>query len=258
MSQLLGYGFVSDSDQSLKTKTSGKFGGNFGNAYLSKFAYNPNVAKPGEPVRDAIEVVVSIGDKDYKEWFSPINKVFDKNNTEINDHTSPEYINGFNTLIVQQGGTITHYLKAVGVSEDAIKNAFSTPSASFGEYAQRICSLLPLGYEKKAVDVFLEYQWGFGKKSDGSLNDKTFPTLPKNMKGGYFIVPAQPGVWNEIKDEEKGLSYQNSNAQKHPFERDVNFMKGHKGTQQVLGGSPAINPMSGTPSNGGATTGPTW
>jgi hypothetical protein len=43
MSQLQGYGFVSDSDESLKTKSGARFGGNFGVAFLTKFAYNTNV-----------------------------------------------------------------------------------------------------------------------------------------------------------------------------------------------------------------------
>jgi hypothetical protein len=38
--QLMGYGYVSDSDESLQTKSGGNFGGNFGNARLMRFAYN--------------------------------------------------------------------------------------------------------------------------------------------------------------------------------------------------------------------------
>jgi hypothetical protein len=37
-------------------------------------------------------------------------------------------------------------------------------------------------FETRALDVFLEYQWDFGKKADGTLNDKTYAQLPKNMK----------------------------------------------------------------------------
>jgi hypothetical protein len=71
------------------------------------------------------------------------------------------------------------------------------------------------------------------------------------MKGGYFIVAAQPGVWVEKKDENGNLEdgklvYVNSNGQKHPFERDANFMSSNKGTQQVMGGAPAASPMGAT------------
>jgi hypothetical protein len=243
MSQLQGYGFVSDSDESLKTKSGAKFGGNFGVATLTKFAYNSNVAKEGQAPREAIELEVTVGERSYKEWINPVDRVVDKNNAEIADKASAEYIAGFNALIVQQNATVTHYLKAVGVTEEALRAAFATAPVSFADYAQRICSLLPIGYDKKPLDLFLEYQWNFGKKQDGTLQDKTYPTLPKNMKGGYFIVGAQPGVWVEKREEDGKLTYVNSNGQKHPFERDANFMSSNKGTQQVLGGAPAASPM---------------
>jgi hypothetical protein len=248
MSQLQGYGFVSDSDESLKTKSGAKFGGNFGVATLTKFAYNSNVAKEGQAPREAIELEVTVGERSYKEWINPVDRVVDKNNAEIADKASAEYIAGFNALIVQQNATVTHYLKAVGVTEEALRAAFATAPVSFADYAQRVCSLLPIGFDKKPLDLFLEYQWNFGKKADGSLQDKTYPTLPKNMKGGYFIVPAQPGVWVEKKDENGNLEdgklvYINSNGQKHPFERDANFMSSNKGTQQVMGGPAAASPM---------------
>jgi hypothetical protein len=261
MSQLQGYGFVSDSDESLKTKTGARFGGNFGVAFLTKFAYNANVAKEGQPAREAIELEVTVGERSYKEWINPVDRVVDKNNAEITDKTSQAYIDGFNTLIVQQNATVTHYLKAVGVTEEALKVSFANPVHSFVDYATRICALLPLGYDKKPLDLFLEYQWNFGKKADGSLQDKTYTTLPKNMKGGYFIVPAQPGVWVEKKDEngqlEDGkLVYVNSNGQKHPFERDANYMSSNKGTQQVMGASATASPMGAMGAT--AATSSTW
>ena len=258
MSQLLGYGFTSDSDEGLKSRTGGKFGLNAGNCVLAKFAYNANVAKAGQEPREAIEVVVKVGDREYKDWINPVSRVMDKNNVEITDKTSPEYINGFNTAIVQQNATVIHYLKSVGVTEDTLKAAFATPVFAFSEYAQRVCSLLPIGYDKRPLDLFLEYQWNFGKKEDGTFNDNTYATLPKNMKGGYFIVPAQPGVWVESRGEDGSLSFKNSNGQKHPFERDANYMNSNKGTQQVLGQVPTANAgfSAGamTPGNGAAAT----
>jgi hypothetical protein len=235
MSQVQGYGFVSDSDESLKTKGGAKFGGNFGVATLAKFAYSPNVAKDGQEPREAIEIEVKVGERSYKEWVNPVSRVVDKNNAEITDKASAEYIAGFNALMVQQNATVTHYLKSVGVTEESLRAAFATPVLSFADYAARVCSLLPIGYNSKPLDLFLEFQWNFGKKQDGGLNDKTYPTLPKNMKGGYFITPAHPGVWVEERGEDQSLCYKNSNGQKHPFERDANFMTGNKGTQQVLG-----------------------
>ena len=255
MSQLQGYGYVSDSDESLKTKSGAKFGGNFGVATLAKFAYSPNVAKAGQEPREAIEIEVKVGDRSYKEWINPVSRVVDKNNAEITDKASAEYIAGFNALIVQQNATVTHYLKAVGVTEEGLKASFANPVVSFADYAARVCALLPIGYDKKPLDLFLEYQWNFGKKQDGGLNDKTYPTLPKNMKGGYFIVPAQPGVFVEKRSEDQSLSYENSNGQKHPFERDANFMTGNKGTQQVLGQTAGPASVMGAPAIAGNPNG---
>lgn len=246
MSQLKGYGFVSDTDESLETKTGAKFGGNFGVAFLTKFAYSPNVAKEGQEPREAIELVVKVGEREYKDWINPITKVVDKNNVEITDRTSQAFIDGYNLLITQQNAVVVHYLKSVGVTEETIAQVLSTPVASFADYATRICSLLPIGFDKKPLDLFLEYQWNFGKKADNSPQDKTYPTLPKNMKGGYFIIGALPGVWAESREEDGKLCYVNSNGQKHPFQRSADFMKSNKGTQQVFGqaAQPQANPMA--------------
>lgn len=243
--QVMGYGFVSDTDESLKTKSGSRFGLNSGVCFLTKFAYSPNVAKEGDDPREAIEVVVKVGDNEFRDWINPVSRVVDKNNVEITDKTSAAYINGFNALMIQQNATVTHYLKATGVTEDMLKAAFATPVNSFAEYAQRVCSLLPPNYTVKPLDVFLEYQWNFGTNKDGQPNTKTFPTLPKNMKGGYFIVPAQPGVWTEHFDEKGTLEYRNSSGQKHPFFRDSNFMESNKGKQQVFGqAATATGPMA--------------
>lgn len=262
MSELMSYGYVSDTDESLVSKPGAKFGGNFGVATLAKFAFNPNAAKEGDPVREAIEIVVMVGERKYNEWLNPVTRVVDKDNNEITDKTSEAYKNGFNALMIQQNATATHILKAVGVSEDSLKAIFATPIQGFADYATRLCSILPLGFDKKPLDVFLEYQWNLSKKQDGTLNEKTYPTLPKNMKGGTYLVPAQPGVWTEVVAEDGALSYENSNKQKHPFFRDANFMSSRKGTQQVLGLLPpsamAGGAMTQAPAGNAATAASPW
>ena len=258
MSGLMGYGYISDSDESLKSKTGGKFGLNVGNCFLAKFAYSANVAKEGQEPREAIEVTVTIGDREYREWINPVTKVVDSNNVEITDKTSKEYVNGYNALMIQQNATVTHYLKSVGVTEDGLKAALAVPPTSFAEYATKLMSTLPIGFDKRPVDVFLEYQWNFGKKADGSFHTETYPTLPKNMKGGYFIVPAQPGIWKEARTEDGSLIYQNSNEVPHPIAKDANFMKSNKGTKQVAGQVAGVGAATAmTPGNGAAAT-TTW
>jgi hypothetical protein len=256
--QKIGYGYVADNDESLKSKSGGKFGGNFGSCFLTNFKYNPNISKESsDEVRPAIEVTVKVADREYKTWINPVTQV-SVNNVMTTDLTSPEAIKEFNKAITQQNAVVTHYLKAVGVSPESLKNALMNGFSSFEEYAQKVCSLLPVGFDKKPLDVFLEYQWNFGKKQDGSLNDKTYPTLPKNMLGGYFIVPAQAGVFNPVIAEDGSLSYVNNVGVAHPFERDSSFMTGKKGTQQVLGQSSSESAMSSGIPTPAAPTESSW
>ena len=243
--QIQGYGYTSDNDEALKTKSGGKFGLNAGNAVLAKFAYNPNTAKEGQPVREALEITVKVGDRDYPIWISPITKVYVKN-VEVTDFSTPEAVAAVNAEMTQQQAVITHIVKSVGVTDAQLQAALSaSPVTSFADYATRLVSLLPAGFETRALDVFLEYQWDFGKKADGTLNDKTYATLPKNMKGGYFIVPAQNGVWVEEKAPDGALSYKNANGAVHPIEKDASFMEGNKGTQQVAGQATKVTPNAG-------------
>lgn len=257
---LNGYGYVSDNDESLGSKTGGKFGLNAGNCFLTKFAYNPNVAKAGEPVREAIEIVVQIGDRKYMDWISPITQVYVKKVKIMAPFTDPAAIEEYNAQLTQQGAIVTHYLKAVGGNEEALKASLSaSPILTFADYATRVCALFPTGFQNIPLDVFLEYQWEFGKKEDGSFNDKTYATLPKNMKGGHFIVKAQPGTWTE--DREGGaLKYKNATGAEHPLFKTKDFMESKKGYQQIEGQEGPANAAGNTafaPTPGAAQTS-TW
>jgi len=258
MPQIQGYGYTSDTDEGLKSKSGGKFGLNAGNSTLVKFAYNPNTSKEGDTVREALEITVKVGDRDFPMWISPITRVYIKN-VEVSEFTTAEAINALNAERMQQQAVVTHILKSVGVTDAQIQGALGSNIASFADYVTRLCSLLPAGFENRALDVFLEYQWDFSKKADGTLNDKTYPTLPKNMKGGRFIEPAQPGVWIEERAADGALSYKNSNGQLHPIAKDSSFMEGNKGTQQIVGqaNKPATAPGI-APIAPGAATSSNW
>jgi hypothetical protein len=43
-------------------------------------------------------------------------------------------------------------------------------------------------FETRALDVFLEYQWDFGKKADGTLNDKNLCSIAKEHEGGFTLL----------------------------------------------------------------------
>ena len=126
---------------------------------------------------------------------------------------------------------ITHTLKALGVTEEQIMAKFAVPANSFAEFANNLVSLLPADFKTRPIDVFLEYQWNIADEQD-----RTFLQFPKNMKGGGFLCPAQPGVWKEERID-GALSYVNQNGLKHPFTRDKNYMESNKAIQQFAGGN---------------------
>lgn len=243
------YKYVSDTDESLKTKSGGQFGLNPG-AFLTGFEWKEDTSSDGE-VKGRGEIVFTIGDKEYKIGVFPINKIFAKDGSELTDVDTEEYQTKFAAEASQQSGLLTHVLKAVGVSEEAIKGAFLKTDGELKDLIIALAETLPVGYNKKPVDLFLEYQWSFGKKEDGSLLDVTYPVVPKNMKGGYFVTAAQPGTWTEKRTPE-GLFYVNEKNEKHPIWKTKSFMDSNKGKQQKLSDT-----VQQTPSTHQATTSPT-
>ncbi len=240
----VGYGYVSDTDESLQSKTGGHFGGNFGSVFLSKFSFVPSVTKEGGEVSEPVlQAVFMIGDKEVKYGIRAVNAVY-INNVKVTDFSSPEAQSARKAELMQNGAVITHILKAVGVTEEAIKVALSTPFASFEEFAKKVESLLPVGYQNIPLDLFMEYQWNFATKQDGTSYDKTYPIVPKNMKGGYWLVKARPGKWEATTDDKGNLIYVNQDGASHPFTRTKDFMESNKGKQQVAGQETKSGPMA--------------
>ncbi len=238
----MGFGYQDDTDEELKSKGGGsKFGLNQG-VFVTKFEYNPSAGADGAAA-NAIDVHIQIGEKEQRVRIYEVTRVFDKNNNEISDKTSEEFVKGYNTQQIQNSAVITHILKAFRSEED-VKTAMSAGFTSFTDWAKVCQGLMPTGFEKIPVDVFLEYQWTISKGQD-----RTYLQLPKNMKGGYWICKAQPGgPFKEQRAENGTLSYVNEGGIEHPFTRDQSFMDGHKGIQQVEGEA------SGAAISGGAAT----
>jgi hypothetical protein len=245
--QAYGYGFVSDSDESLLSKSGGNFGGNFGIVYIRKgeFIANTNADKPEEPVSPCLEFTFLIGDRETKYRVRPVTSVY-INNERTSDFSSDAAKTALKAELSQNNACVVHILKALGVTEEAVKNTFSSPIRDFNDYAAKVVSLLPVGYQNIPLDLFMEYQWTLGTKADGSPQEKTYPTIPKNMKGGYWLVKAEPGKWEESEDEKGGLIYVNESGKLHTFKRDKAYMDSPKGTQQFLGQSSGTK-GSGTP-----------
>lgn len=223
--QKMGFGYQDDNDESLKGKSiDGVFGLNQ-NVRLTHFAYNPNAGKD-ESLADAIDITITIGSSEQRRRIYDITKVYDKNNNEITDTNSQEFIDGYNEEWKHNSAMITHLLKAF-VSEEVIKQALNQPLASFADWANVVTALLPQGFETKPLDVFLEYQWNIPEGKD-----QTYLQLPKNMKGGYWVCPAQPGEFSSDVNAEGALVYVNGQGAEHPFTRNKAFMESNKAKRQ--------------------------
>lgn len=242
----IGFGFQSDEDESLKSKSGfGLFGLNTG--VIQKFEYTPaSKDDTGRELSEQISVEIKIGESVLKQWWMPVNKVFGKNGEEL-DSTHPDYTKGYNEQMKHFKSVMTHYLKTF-ISEEALKAAFSTPISSFGDFAKLVCTLMaPAVAEAKPIDVFLQYQW---KIKEG--NTMTFLELPKNLKDGSFITASMKpvGAWKEVRNAE-GLSYVDDAGNVHRFKRSKSYLESPKAIQQKEGQE---NSSAGNAMNTGAST----
>ena len=233
---------VSDNDKSLSGGNGGNWG-NFGlnqNAKLVKLAYNNE-----QEAWQSVDVTVLVGSENKKfmsRYFVP-NKVFGKNGQL---HEGDEgYEKAMATAFNQLMGMTVHLVKSTGVSQEAIEKAVAKAKATdFEGWAEAVLGLTNVTEDAPAdVDVFLQYQWTIKEGQD-----KTYLELPKNMKDGYWIVPATNGTFKEVK--EGGLSYVTAEGKKHPFVKNENFMESNKAIQQ--GGETTedtSSPFSAAPAN---------
>ena len=251
MSNQMLFGSVNDRGEEFKGKEGGNynFGLNHGN--FTELSFNPNAGKDGT-AGNAVDININVGGKEFKRRIYEVTRVYDKDGNQILDTNSEEYIKKYNQEMRQAMATITHAVKATGVTQEQIDTAFKTPVTTFTDWVNIILSLIPVNYKERELDVFLEYQW---KISDGQ--DKTYLQLPKNMKGGYWLTGAvKPiGDWKEqrqwvetdengVQKSIKGLRYVDEMSNVHPFTRSQNFMESPKANQQVDGASNATSVLS--------------
>lgn len=191
---------------------------------------------------NAVDIHVTIADRDYRmRLFEATGALFGKKNAKINPGEE-----GYDDLYFEDMGqkiaVIKHALKAVGVPDDVVVKVSKTlDPTKIVEGIKALVDLVPAEFQKRPVDVFLEYQWEIADEQD-----RTYPTLPKNMKGGRFLAPATTpvGSWKEVRND-KGLSYVDDAGNVHIFDRSADFMDSNKGTVQGVGAptkaSDAIN-----------------
>lgn len=235
------YGYK-DSGELAPGKQGGKFGLNTG-AHVTKFEYNPNSGKDGA-AGDGLDFTVQIGEKEFKNRFFPISKVY-KDNVELTNKNSPEYKEEFEKALGQFNAVISDIVKCF-VSEEELKAALAVPIPTFKDYANIVTRLVQStpNWQKKPVDVFLQYQW-----TPTGNNDRTFLELPKNVKHGIFIIPSEGEGFKEVKTEDS-VKYVKEDGTEHPFKRGSWFMTHAFGQPTVLNSTPSID--------SGASGGAAW
>lgn len=224
---------VKADDKSLVSKGSGVFGLNTGN--IVKFEYTDKAGQ-NETEADAVDIHIMVSDRSYNTrlYLSPTVK--NNKNEEVNpgDET---YEEEFERTYTQVIAVIKHVLGSLGIKTEQIEKSTDllaeqeTPIKTVVEFVKILIGLVPTNYKSIPVDIFLEYQWNIGKDQD-----RTFLTVPRNMKGGSFICPKMTpkGEWTEVRDEE-GLHYVDNEGNKHLFNRNSNYMDSNKAKQQFKG-----------------------
>lgn len=223
----MSFGYVSDNDESLKSKEFASLNFGLNHGFITKFEYNANAGADGAPA-DALDIeVTSVEGKTVKSRIYDVKGVYNADNVLINPGEE-----GYEDIAkierTQRSAVITHFVKALGVTEETIIKALTPAPKNFAEYVQIMTSLVAKNYATIPVDFFVQYQWTL--KADAKM---TYLELPKNMKDGYFVVPAvKPvGEWKEVRNE-NGLSYVDNNGNIHPITKSKSFLESKKAIQQ--------------------------
>lgn len=220
---------TTDTDKALQGKSSGNFGYN-GPVNVTKLEYTNKAGKKdeaGQPTEGhAFDIHVLIKDRDYQlRIYDPTGSIMlDKNNNKVNPGEDG-YDALFKADATQRVAVIKHAIKSVGVTDEQI-NAIIPTVTSFTDFFVKLGNLVPAQFQTKPVDAFLEYQW---QPSEGQT--MTYLQLPRNMKGGPFLIPHVPGKFTEA-IVDGALTYVDEAGNKHPFERNEAFMESAKANQQ--------------------------
>lgn len=219
---------VSDTDESLKSKSGGVFGLN-AEANIVDISYSDKAKDNSE--NHSIILSAQIGDRQYKRYlfFNPGEKVFVKG--VLSGPEAEGYQEAYMTILVQKIAVIKHTLKAIGVSAAQIDNVARTLNpADIVEGVKSLLTLVPADFKSKKVDIFLEYQYSIRQN-----NEETYLEFPENMKGGIFLAPAVTAVgkWNEVIGEDGSLSYVDNAGTVHPFTRNSAYMESNRAKKQT-------------------------
>lgn len=217
------YGYIDDSDSSLMVSGGSNvdFGPNKG--IVKKFEFNPNAGKDNSPA-NAMDLEVDVNGKLFKLRLYETTKVFDKNGNALVSGDD-----GYDELAVNQikqtNGMVIHITKALGVTDSKLREAFSVAPKSFSDFV-KIATALPSKIEDSKVIVFLEYEYNIKEGQD-----RTWLILPKNMKGGKWIIPDNGNTFEKISTD-GALSVVDTLTGDILFARDKNYMESNKAKLQ--------------------------
>lgn len=234
-----GYGYESDG----RKVSPFVFGLNAGVTYLKEFKWIPNGGKDGAE-QEALEIIFTINGEDKGHRQFPVTEAFIKNSPTKEKTTDPNHVD-FKKAKAALSGLITHIAKAF-MDEATFKSGISRGFASFHEYCDVVAALLPTDFNTRPLDIFLQYQYNIGKNQN-----KTYLEIPKNMKNGYWLWPAQAGNWTEKRldkftdDTPDALFYYDADVaitknakgedqyKLHPISKSGYFLNSNNAVQQV-------------------------
>lgn len=250
------YGYASD-----EVKVSPyHFGLNAGVTTLQKLEWIPNGGKEGAE-QEALDILFNINGAERSYRMFPVVKAFDKANKEITDPSAKE----FQDAVLDFNARITHIMCCY-MDKEAYIAALSRPTGSFKGFCKIIESLLPKNFKDIKLDVFMQYQW---QMSEGQ--NVTFLELPKKMKYGKWICPAQEGEWVEKRIDNpddnvvEALWYETKDGRvdertgkpvKHPFTKNGWFMSSNFAKQQKNANAGTSNSTNGNTNTAAAVTAP--
>lgn len=219
---------VEAEDKNLQAKQGGVFGLNTGS--ITKIAYVEENTE-GKDFK-AIDLSTKIGDREFYQRFFLNESVYGSGDAGLLNPGDEGYEDAYYNYYSQIVAVIKHALGAVGVSKEAIARSLEgIASNQLVEGMKKMVELAPSDISSRSVDIFLEYQWSIPEG-----RDRTYLTLPKNMKGGEFLCASVSpvGKWEEVRTGE-GMHYVDNSGNKHPFTRSTSFMEGNKANQQGAG-----------------------
>lgn len=238
-----GYGYQDD-----EVKVSPfNFGLNAGKAFLTKFEWIPNGGADGAE-QEALDITFAIGEGTKNYRLFPVVKAFLKGGGETTDPNTKE----FKDAVKDFNAKVFHIMHCF-VDSETYQAALSRPGTlTFKDFCTIVGSMLPKDFNKKPLDIFLQYQW---QPSSGQT--RTYLELPRKMSYGKWVVPAQAGNWTKnvvegaSDDVREALTYTNEKGEKHPFVRNGWFMNSNFAKSQGTE-SPNSEQTSAPDSNGNA------